>query len=401
MDRARIVQIISGFAVEGPLGGIERFGIELSRNLDSALFEPILCGLWRYHTPYEKQWVDRLRKSGIEAFFAADWNEERPYQSFFSAWRGILEHLNNTSVDLIHSHCQFGDVAAILIARRLHPKAMLRTVHNEKEWPKRPWRRWLLTDAVYPLFFQQEVGVSQRVRDNLRHRLTARLLGRESLCIYNAIDLNRFRSSKAQGMREKKRQELRLPLEEPMVITVGRLTRQKGYVFLLQAASIVLQEIPSIRFVIVGEGELEEELRSTAEELGIEHAILFTGSRQDVEALLHAADLFVSSSLWEGLPTVILESMAAKLPVVATDVSGTRELVQDRDTGILVSPGNSQALARAIAGVLQQREHVTKMTETAYRRVREFSIASVARQYEGIYQSLLGTALVDEPQEPG
>ncbi|MFW6116573.1 MAG: glycosyltransferase, partial [bacterium] len=147
MKRTRVLQIISGFAVEGPLGGIERFGIELSRNLDSSRFEPILCGLWRYHVPYEQHWVDRLREAGFDAFFAADWNDEHPYRSFFLAWRGVLQHLNSQSVDIVHSHCQFGDLVAILTARPLHAKTILRTVHNEKEWPKRPWRRWLLTNV--------------------------------------------------------------------------------------------------------------------------------------------------------------------------------------------------------------------------------------------------------------
>lgn len=389
MRRVRVLQIISGFAVEGPLGGLERFGIELVRTMDHKRFEPILCGLWRYHTPYEDRWVVRLQERGVDAFFAADLDEAHPYRSFLQAWRGILQHLAGQRVHLIHSHSQFGDVAALLVARPLQAQAVLRTVHNEREWPRRPWRRWVLTNTLFPFLFRQEIGISQRVKDNLEQRPMARLLRRESRCIYNAIDLDRFQSSEDRDIRERKRQELGLSATEPVALTIGRLTPQKGYAILLQAATQVLAEIPSFRFLIVGVGELEEELKRMARQLGIEHAVIFTGSRQDVEGLLAVVDLFTSSSLWEGLPTVILESMAARVPVVATDVSGTRELVQDGVTGLLVPPGDPHSLAHAIMRMFREREQAMAMTERAYCRVQGFSIARVTEQYMEVYLQLL------------
>lgn len=389
MERARVLQIISGFAVEGPLGGIERFGIELSRHLDSACLESILCGLWRYGTPYEEERVRRLQDEGIDAFFAADWDDQRPYRSFFRAWRGILKHLDAESVDLIHSHCQFGDILALMLARRIQAQAVLRTVHNEREWPKRPWRRWLLTNILYPVLFQREIGVSQKVKDNLERRWMARLTGRKSRCIYNAIDLERFDTPRTEEWRAGKLRELGLSTTGRVVMSIGRLTRQKGYSILLEAGSLVLQELPSVRFVIIGGGELAGELENIANQLRIDHAVLFTGPREDVEELLGAADLFVSSSLWEGLPSVILESMAARVPVVATNVSGTRELVDDGTTGLLVPPGDPQALAEAISQMLQGRRNSERMTQQAYRHVQDFSIIRVARQYEELYDGLL------------
>jgi glycosyltransferase involved in cell wall biosynthesis len=217
----------------------------------------------------------------------------------------------------------------------------------------------------------------------------ARLLQRESRCIYNAIDLDRFQSPEARDIRERKRQELRLSATEPVALTIGRLTLQKGYSILLQAATQVLAEIPSFRFLIVGVGELEEELKRMARQLGIEHAVIFTGPRPDVEGLLAAVDLFVSSSRWEGLPTVILESMAARVPVVATDVSGTRELVQDGVTGLLVPPGDPHSLSHAIVRMFREREQATAMAERAYCRVQDFSIARVTEQHMEVYLQLL------------
>ena len=78
----KVLQIISGFAIEGPLGGIERFGMSLSKNLKNSPITPILCGLWAYDTPYEYRWVDSMRKLDIHAFIATDWDEEAPYRIF-------------------------------------------------------------------------------------------------------------------------------------------------------------------------------------------------------------------------------------------------------------------------------------------------------------------------------
>jgi glycosyltransferase involved in cell wall biosynthesis len=388
-DRIRVLEIVHGLAVEGPLGGIERFGIELVRAMDRSRVEPILCGLWHYHTPYEDQWLARLREEGIQAFVAADWSEAHPYRDFQQAWRGTLQALADQRLHLVHSHCQFGDVLALLVARRLGAQATVRTVHNEREWPRRPSRRLFLTNILYPLLFRQEIGISQQVTCNLDQRPLARLFRRRSLYLPNAIDLERFSACPNRAARRKKREELGLPADAPVVGTVGRLTVQKGYSFLLEAVPLVLEEMPAARFAIIGEGELAGELEGQARQLGVAHAVRFAGSRRDIEEMMAVMDLFASSSLWEGLPTVILESMAAHLPVVATDVSGTRELVQDGVTGLLVPPGDPPTLANAIVRVFQDPAHARAMAEAAYGRVQDFSIGRVAERHVELYQKLL------------
>jgi len=385
-----VVQIISGFAVEGPLGGIERFGIELARALDRALFTPILCGLWRYGTPHEEQWAVRLRGEGIDAFFASHWDEAHPYLSFLDAWRGTLRYLQGQKVHLLHSHCQFGDIAALLVARPMRADAVMRTVHNEREWPRRSLRRLLLTNILYPLAFRLEAGVSRQVVDNLTRRPVARLLRRKGICLRNAIDLRRFQMSRDPAELQSLRRQLGLPLEAPIVGTVGRLTRQKGYDVLLEAVGPVLTEVPAAHFLIVGGGDLEVDLRRLAAKLGVADAVHFLGPRSDVAELLSIMDVFVSSSLWEGLPTVILESMASGVPVVATDVSGTRELVQDGDTGRLVPAKDAASLASAVVWMLREPSEAYCLRERACSRVQDFSIERVAEHHTRVYRELLG-----------
>lgn len=383
----RVLEIISGFAIEGPLGGIERFGIELAQAVVGEEVEPIVCGMWAYQTPYENNWVDFLREQEIEAFIAADWNEKSPLASFRDAYKGVRKNLTEP-VDIIHSHCQFGDVLALLLKLPLKAKAVIRTVHNEREWGKRPLRRLLFTNFLYPLLFNLELGVAQQVVNNLDERPLAKVLGKQTLKSYNALNLSRFDNRVTNKL--EKRKSFGIPPEAYIVGSIGRLEEQKGYSTLIYAAHLILQQLPNTFFLIIGSGSQMQALKKQTEELGIEKQIFLTGARNDVEELLGMMDLFANSSLWEGLPTVILESMAACVPVVATRVSGNIELVKDSVTGRLVPPNNPQALANAILEILRiSPKQRTAMCQKAYAYITDnFSITSIAKQHIDFYTSL-------------
>ena len=387
MKRIRVLEIISGFAVEGPLGGIERFGIELSQALDQNLIEPIVCGMWAYGTPYEYGWVGKLNKRGVQAFIAADWNESSPYNSFKVAYQGTKEYLNGP-IDIIHSHCQFGDPLAILIKRQVQAKALIRTVHNEREWGKRPFRRAFLTNGLYPKSFKLEIGVAQQVVDNLNNRPIAQLMNKKAVKGYNAINTQRFAK---EVDKERVHSSLNLPLGAYIVGTVGRLTEQKGYSILLDSIKLVQKENHNVHFIIVGTGHLEDQLHNQTKELGIENNVHFLGARNDIEELLPTFDIFVNSSLWEGLPTVIMESMLARVPVLATAVGGNEELIEHNVTGFLVESNNVDALAQKILEISQMEPRsIKKIIAAAQQYINtNFSIATVAQQHVNIYKSVL------------
>lgn len=387
----RVLEIISGFAIEGPLGGIERFGIELVQALDGQQVEPILCGMWVYGTPYEYGWLEKVQAQGIAAFIAADWQEASPYQSFRQAYWGVRAQLAGQAVDIIHSHCQFGDLLAWMLKRPLQARALVRTVHNEREWPRRPERRWLLTNGLYPWLFEAELGVAQQVVDNLDGRPLARLLGKRAIRAYNALNVARFAAVPSPSAIAATKASLGLPPEAVVFGTIGRLTEQKGHTILLEAAGQVRHTIPQAHFVIVGDGPLAEPLRQQAADLGLAETVHFLGPRPDVEAILPVFDVFVSSSLWEGLPTVLLESMAAGVPVLATAVAGTQELIRAGQTGWLIPAGDAHALAAGLEQLWRlpppQRQAVC--ATAAHFVAQNFSITAVARQHEQLYARLM------------
>ena len=175
-----------------------------------------------------------------------------------------------------------------------------------------------------------------------------------------------------------------------MVGSLGRLHPQKGFSDLLTAFAQVRQRIPSVRLFVAGDGELRDDLEAQARSLGMAAVVTFAGVRADVSEVLAALDVFVLPSLWEGMPNAVLEAMASGLPVVATAVGGTPEVVVDGVTGLLVPPQDPGALAQAIGHLLRDPDLRRRMGRAGRRRVEEhFDVRETVRQVESLYETLL------------
>jgi len=386
-SRVRVLQIITGFAVEAPLGGIERFVIELVKAIDNESCQPIVFGLWDWGTPYDEAWQSHLAAAGIRTFTGAPWNARSPYLAFLESMRGIRKTFNEP-VDIIHSHSQFGDVAALYLRRHLHAQKLIRTVHNEREWPKQLSRRLLLTNGLFPLLYDVELGVSKKIVGNLINRPLARLLQKEPILAHNALNAARFEKQSTDGSIV--RQELGLPNDAIVVGSIGRLTKQKGYEFLIHSFPDILKQFPNAYLLIVGGGELKEDIRKIARKLGIDHRVRIPGPLSNIERIYTALDIFVSSSLWEGLPTVVMEAMISQVPVIATAVSGNTELVNHEQTGLLVPSGDSQALTYAVNRLLDNKPFAQQLAITAKQFIlAHFSMSVIAEQHSSLYSDLM------------
>lgn len=183
-----------------------------------------------------------------------------------------------------------------------------------------------------------------------------------------------------------------IPAGSRVLITVGRLDQQKGLHYLLEAMPKVLSRDNSVHLLIVGEGAQRCVLEREIIDRQLTGRVHLLGWRNEVPALLKASELFVLSSLWEGMPNVVLEAIAAGLPVVATHVEGISELVRENETGLLVPPGNSEALATGIATVLDDPERAKTWGKVGQNRVfSEFSWGKMVLAYEALYENLLKT----------
>jgi len=189
------------------------------------------------------------------------------------------------------------------------------------------------------------------------------------------------------------RQELGIPASTPLCAYVGRVVSGKGIDFYLRAARILADQGRDVRFLMIGavsaEMDYRSEIEMLARELNLNEHVVFTGERQDVAEILREVDIVVHPSLTEGLSNVVMEAMAAALPVVATRVGGNPELVQDGRTGFLVPTKDERELARVIARLLDDPAAARKFGEAGRERIiREFSIPHLLKQTEELYLRL-------------
>ena len=206
--------------------------------------------------------------------------------------------------------------------------------------------------------------------------------------IYNGIDFSGYQ----EALKDKSlRVELGIVDGTPLVGLIANFNFEiKGHVYFLGAAKKILENVPDVKFVLVGDGPLRPRYEEVARELNIKRDVYFLGKRADVPTIISNLDVSVSSSTNEGFSNVILESMAAGKPVVATKVGGSKEMVSDGITGYLIPPADSKAMAGAIINLLQNPDKAMDMGSAGREVVKEkFTVETMVKKYEELYFSLL------------
>lgn len=310
---------------------------------------------------------------------------ERPQQvpaliAFFRAHRPDIVHFN--------LHHPFACRYAILAATLAGVPARIATTHLPTIPPDvYTWKGRLALRLAYRCVHLMLVDSETNRRRALAHYPIAE----EKLQVVpHGVRVEDF---PIEGTRASVAEEFGLDARAPIVGTVGRLSPQKAMEDVIEAAALVRRGFPDAHFLIIGDGERRAELERLALARGLGAHVRFTGYREDVPRLLAAMDVFVLSSLYEGMPFSILEAMAAARPVVATRVDGVPEVVVDGETGLLVPPREPQRLAEAIEHVLAHPQRAREMGRRGRERVRaHFSRERMVTTIEGLYRALLARA---------
>jgi glycosyltransferase involved in cell wall biosynthesis len=330
--------------------------------------------------------LTRARALGCQ-ILAAEVRGEAAAQARLCDW------LQAQAVAVFHCHAGIGweGHQGIYAAREAGVPVVIRTEHLPD----------LITDPYERAAYNRMLQAVDRVicvsEEAYASFLAAGVPQRQVRLVRNGIYLHSGQPDR-QGVRAR----LGLPPRSRLVLTVARMTEQKGHRHLLETAPAVVERRPEAYFVWVGSGPLEDDLREQAHALGLDEHVRFVGQRADVTDLMAAADLFVLPSLFEGLPLAVLEAMAAGLPVVGTRICGTAEAVRDGVTGRLVEAGDAPALAAAILEVLDQPDMAAHWGAAGRQRVQqEFSAARMARDTAAIYEEALAeTGRSDEERSP-
>lgn len=352
-------------------GGAESVLISIAECLDRSKYASIVCLL-------SEGWVtQQLDKRGIENIVIP-----QP-RSLDLGWLAkALGLLKRRRIDVMHSH-EFATNAYAAILSRVSGTPFVATVHGKNHYADR-WRR----RAGYR--YAARHGTMVPVSEDLKKFLVEQLGIPANLLhvVHNGIDLERYRPERTGA---DVRLELGIRPDQPVVGTVGNLFAVKGQIYLLRALAKVVAAVPDVVLLLAGEGDQIEALQREVGGLGLQGHVRFLGFRSDVPRLLEAFDVFVLPSLSEGLPLSILEALAYEKPVVASNVGGVSEIIEDGVSGLLVPPMDRDALADKVVQVLKQPALSASLGKAGRRRVEsDFSLEQMLWNYDRLYEGSCG-----------
>jgi glycosyltransferase involved in cell wall biosynthesis len=369
------------------MGGGQQVVLRTIRHTDRAAFQHHVCYFYPNH-----DLAPRFREAGVEARYI----EYKPGISALYSIRRVFEILREHRVDLVHVQGTPVDKICGQVAALLCGVPVVRTLHGPRFRPgaiRAIVRNGILELFDYvlePVTVRHYVAVSDAVEESWRPYLRHRgMAGRRVSVIPNGVPIGPELNGQDASRRAALRGSLALQDADPVLINVGRLDRRKGVRMLVPTLREVLRRHPSAVLLQAGDGPLRDEIAHGARNAGLDRHLRLLGPREDVAELLAISDLLVFPSLGEGMPLVVLEAMAAGVPVAAFALPGLSDIINEQ-TGRLVQERSSSAFGGAVLELLGDREALRQRGRAARALVSEgYDIGRNARRIEAVYRSVL------------
>jgi glycosyltransferase involved in cell wall biosynthesis len=366
-------------------GGTEKVVMDIFQGLDPSRFESHVCTF--FPGEYDRFFAEKRQQRHVLVRDGSS-PAHTPLGkavNMIARLKHLRQVIRRTGVQLIHTH----HLGPLLHVRLLHLRWPW--VHTEHNVPD------LAREYAHPVFQHLKplrrpavvTGVSSKVCRYLDG--TCHVSAERIRLIPNGVDLDRF--IPAPG-RDAVRAELGLAPDDEVVGCIGNLRREKNQRLAIEAAALLHRQRPRLRLIMCGDGDRRTDLQQLAGARGISDHVLFLGYRFDVPRILAALDIFCLPSLYEGMPVSVLEAWAAGKPVVATDVIGIRDLIAHNINGMLVPPGQPQAMAEAIGGLLTDSVRMQHMAAAGRDLVtRQYSLKAMVAQYAAVYEQMVGQSV--------
>lgn len=371
-DRAHILFVVDGLEY----GGGERVFLQLALGLRD-----------RYHVSVASTpggiCERRFRDCGV-TFHRVDMHRRFSLKPIRRIRKIIVDH----GIDVVHSQGARADFFARAAARLAGHTPVVCTVATLVEgFHRGPFIRHIyrLCDRLTERYVGRFICVSHALRRYLTEGRT--IPPGRVVTIHNGIEVDHYRPVHDQSFFKS---AWGISPDVSLVGAVGRLVEEKGFRYFIEAASLIEDLVPGTMFLLAGTGPLRGELEDMARRLGIAEKVIFAGFTHDIRDVMAAVDVLIMPSLTEGFPMTTLEAMALSRPVIASDIDGIREQIQDGIEGILVPPEDPVALAQAVAGLLQDGNLSRMMGRAARQRVEgDFSVERMVSETERVYRSLM------------
>jgi glycosyltransferase involved in cell wall biosynthesis len=332
--------------------------------------------------------IDEVRNRNIPLFLEASLVREiNPLKDIIALCR-LIRLIRKHRYHIVHTHSSKAGIIGRWAAWLAGVPVIVHTVHGWGHHDhQHPLVRkfYILLERLTLKITDQLIAVSGKnilkgLDDGIGHY-------EDYSVIRSGIELERF--GHPQIDRQTMRKKLGIPLNATVIGTVTRLSPQKAPLDFIQAATLLAEKCENVYFIMVGDGPLHDKVREKAQENNISQKLIMTGLRRDIPELMNCFDMFVLSSLWEGLPRVIPQAMASGLPVIATDIDGSAEIISSEKNGILVPPGKPDCIANAVIKILDHPKIRADLKNAALTTVHEYSAQKMVALIETLYIKLL------------
>lgn len=370
------------------VGGAQENTIYTAQLLDPRRFEvEVLCGP---QTGSEGSLIEEALQKGVKLSILPELVRELNPLKDLIAFIKLSLILRKKRFAIIHTHSSKAGILGRLAARLAGIPVIFHTVHGwsfHDHMPKWRKRLFILLEKFSAKFTQRLIVVTRKdIQKGLRYSIGK---PEQYLLIRSAIPLDEFLYPKFD--QKQLRKELGIPINAPVIGTVGRLSPQKNPLEWIKIAARIVSLQPDCCFLLVGDGPLRGEVESQIEKFCLKNQFILTGLRRDVPHLLSVLDVFLLTSLWEGLPRVIPQAMCREVPIVAYASDGVAEVIEHEQTGFLCQPGEIDLAAQYCLQLLKSRDlrkaivHKAKQVAT-----EQFDLRTMIEQLETLYLSYVG-----------
>ena len=370
-NKIRILECIR----QGQIGGGESHLLSLVENLDKSIFEPIVLSFT------DGPMIDRLKALKIPVYIIPT---TTPFD--IRVWKKVKQLIVDERIDLIHAHGTRAASNVFRAAKQLG-KPLVYTIHGWSFHIDQPFLIKSIRVAGEKLLVSRaDLNISVSVSNQKTGQDTISAFN--SVVINNGIDQEKFNASAQYA---DIRSELNIPADAVLSLFLARFTGHKQPLVLLKAFEKALERNPDLYLLMVGDGDQKQQALDMVAKAGIGNRVIFQNFRQDVPAVLAAADIFILPSLWEGLPIGLLEAMSMGKAIIASNVDGTTDIIEHEKNGYLIELADmDDALAAAIIAMAENEEMRKALGEKAKETVRyNFNAADMTRKIETAYHSLL------------
>lgn len=377
----RILQITKGLAIGDQDGGAELVALQLARLLTKSDISSGVYSMWFHKSNSQEKWLRILSDENIPVFGMCNFSGNI-IKDYWKQILNLIATIIKFKPNIINSHSERSDLINVIV-NIIYKKRIriVRTIHINKIFKTHPYLGLVFSDFVFPFFFDAEIAISKEIKKDLEKRKLSK--NHKIFLCYNGVDAKLFNENNIAEYRKYPIKDLQK--HRPLIGIVGRLTEQKGHRYLILA----INKIPPCQrphVIFVGSGDKLEPLRKLVSDLNLSQYIYFMGSRSDTIQIISQLTCLVSASLWEGFPTVILEAMSQKIPVIATNISGSNELVINNKTGYLIPPADIDCLSNSIISVLKNSSRSKEMADKAYILAKKYTIQNTAVCFEKVYR---------------